>query len=146
MTIIIDTCAHNFSTIKFYSDSMHICVWSNFSNVSTILPLYMTDLFWGWGNISYSCYQSNHEWLKTYWKRIIRFSICYVEIQLHRVSKFQVVMYFFYLTFICNLIKPHQSNQTRSTTLRNFIGSEYSSYLLFIFLTYNTCIYIIYVA
>jgi hypothetical protein len=99
MTIILDKCAHISNTIKIYSDSMHICVWGNFFNVSTILPLYMRDLFWGCGNISYSCYQSNHEWLKTYRKRIIRFSICYVEIQLHRVSKFQVVMYF----FICQL-------------------------------------------
>jgi hypothetical protein len=122
---------------------MHICVWGNFSNVSTILPLYMTDLFWGCGNISYSFYQSNHEWLKTYWERIIRFSICYVEIQLHRVSTFQVVMYFFYLTVICIPIKPHQSNQTRSTTLRSFIGSEYSSYLLFNFFLLTTHVYLI---
>jgi hypothetical protein len=140
MTIILGKCAHISNTIKIYSNSMHICVWGNFANVSTILPLYMTDLFWGCGNISYSCYQSNHEWLKTYWKRIIRFSICYVEIQL------QVVMYFFYLTAIYIPIKPHQSNQTCSTTLRSFIGSEYSSYLLFNFLTYSTCIYIINVA
>jgi hypothetical protein len=146
MTIILDKCAHISNTIKIYSDSMHICVWGNFFNVSTILPLYMTDLFCGCGNISYSCYQSNHEWLKTYWKRIIRFSICYVEIQLHRVSKFQVVIYFFYLPVICIPIKPHQSNQTRSTTLRSFIVSEYFSYLLFNIFTYNTCIYIIYVA
>ena len=74
---------------------MHICDWGSYSHVSTILPFYMTDLFWGCGNISYSCYHSNHEWLKTYWKRIILYSICYVEIQLHRLSKFQVVMYFF---------------------------------------------------
>jgi hypothetical protein len=146
MTIILDKCAHIFNTIKIYSDYMHKCVWGNISNVSTILPLYMTDLFWCCGNISYSCYQSNHEWLKTYWKRVIRFPICYVEIQLNRVSKCQVVMYFFYLTVICIPIKPHQSNQTRSTTLRSFIGSEYSSYLLFNFLTYSTSKYIIYVA
>ena len=94
-TIIDDVWWQLSTTIKIYSDSMHICVWGNFSNVSTILPLYMTDLFWGCGNITYSCYQSNREWLKTYWKRILRFSICYVEIQLHRVSKFQVVMYIF---------------------------------------------------
>ena len=54
-------------------------------------------------------------------------------------------MYFFYLTVNCIPIKPHQSNQTRSTTLRGFIRSAYSSYLLFYFLIYNTCIYIIYV-
>jgi hypothetical protein len=94
-TIIDDVWWQLSTTIKIYSDSMHICVWGNFSNVSTILPLYMTDLFWGCGNITYSCYQSNREWLKSYWKRILRFSICYVEIQLHRVSKFQVVMHFF---------------------------------------------------
>ena len=125
---------------------MHICDWGSYTHVSTILPFYMTDLFWGCGNISYSCYHSNHEWLKTYWKRVILYSICYVEIQLHRVSTIQVVMYFFYLTVICIPIKPHQSNRTRSTTLWIFIGSEYSSYLLFNFLTYNTCIYIMYVA
>jgi hypothetical protein len=142
MTIILDKCSHISNTIKIYSDSMHICAWCNLSIVSTILPLYMTDLFWGCGTFSYSCYQSNHEWLRTYWKRIIRFSICYVEIQLHRVSKFQVVMYFFYLTVICIPIKPHQSNQTRSTTLRSFIGSEYSSYLLFNFFLLTTHVYI----
>jgi hypothetical protein len=141
MTIILDKCAHIFNTIKIYSDSMHICVWGNFSNVSIILPLYMTDLFWGCGNISYSSYQSNHELLKTYWKRIIRFPICYVEIQLQRVSTFQVVMYLFYLTVIFNPIKPHQSNQTRSTTLRSLSVVN----IPLNFMTYNTCKYIIYV-
>jgi hypothetical protein len=63
--------------------------WSytlNFAHVSTNLPLDMAELFRGCGNISYSCCQSNHEWLKTYWKLIILYSISYVEIQLHRVS------------------------------------------------------------
>jgi hypothetical protein len=110
---------------------MYICAWGSFAHVSTILPLDMAELFWGCGNISYSCYQSNHEWLKTYWKRIILFSICYVEIQLHRESKFQVLIYIFYLTVICFPFKSHQSNQTRSTTLRSFIDCEYSSYLFF---------------
>jgi hypothetical protein len=110
--------------------------------VSTNLPIYMAELFRGCGNISYSCYKSKHEWLKTYWKRIILYSICYVEKQLHRVSTFQVLIYICYLTVICIPIKSHQSNQTRSTTLRSFINCEYSSYLCFFnTMTYNTCIH-----
>ena len=63
--------------------------------------------------------------------------------QLHRVSKFQVVMYIFYLIVICIPMQSHQSNQTRSTTLRSFIDCEYSSYLfLFNTMTYNTCIHV----
>jgi hypothetical protein len=48
-------------------------------------------------NIYYCCnYRSNHEWLMNYWKKyIIRCSLCYVEIQLHRVSKFVVLMCIF---------------------------------------------------
>jgi hypothetical protein len=134
MTIILDT-------IKIYSDSMYICAWGSFAHVSTILPLYMAELFRGCGNISYSCYQSNREWLKTYWKRIILYSICYVEIQLHRVSKFQVLIYIFYLTVICNPLKSHQWNQTRSTTLRSFIDCEYSSYYLFLILWHATHVF-----
>jgi hypothetical protein len=80
MTIILDKCAHISNTINIYSDSMYICTWGNFSHVSTILPLYMAELFWGCGNISYLCYQSSHEWLKTYWQRTIGYLICYVEI------------------------------------------------------------------
>ena len=136
MTIRLDT-------IKIYSDSMYICAWGNFAHMSTILPLDMAELFRGCGNISYSCYQSNREWLKTYWKRIIMYSICYVEIQLHRESKFQVLIYILYLTVICIPLQSHQSNQTRSTTLRSFIDCEYSSYLfLFNTMTYSTCIHV----
>jgi hypothetical protein len=43
---------------------------------------------------------------------VIRYSICYVDIQLHRVSKFQVLMYIFYLTVICIPISNH-INQIR---------------------------------
>jgi hypothetical protein len=47
------------------------------------------------------------------------------------------------LTVICIPLKSHQSNQTRSTTLRNFIDCEYSSYLFFFnTMTYNTCIHV----
>jgi hypothetical protein len=80
MTIIVDKCAHTARTINIYPESMYICTWGNFSHVFTILPLYMAELFWGCCNISYLCYQSNHEWLKTYWQPIILYSICYVEI------------------------------------------------------------------
>ena len=145
MTLILDKCAHISNTIKIYSDFMYICAWGSFAHMSTILPLYMTELFWGCDNIGYSCYQSNHEWLNIYWMRIIFYSVCYIEIQLHRVSKFQVLMYIFYLTVICISIKSQQSNQTRSTTLRSVNGCEYSSYLLFNSMTCNTCICIIYV-
>jgi HKD family nuclease len=68
MTIIVDKCAHINNTIKIYSDSMYICDWGSCTHVSTIVPLDMAELFWGSGNISYSCYQSNHEWLNTYSK------------------------------------------------------------------------------
>ena len=47
----------------------------NFAHVSTNLPLDMAELFRGCGNISYSCYQSNHEWLKTYSKFQVLISI-----------------------------------------------------------------------
>ena len=54
--------------------------------------------------------------------------ICYTLfiIQLHRVSKFQV-MIFFYLPAIWMTIKSHQSSQTRSTTWRIFMSCKYSS-------------------
>jgi hypothetical protein len=39
-----------------------------------------------------------HESLMIYYQMIILYSICYVEIQLHRVSKFVVLMYICYLT------------------------------------------------
>ena len=53
MTIIVDKCAHIANTINIYSESMYICTWGNFSHVFTILPLYMAELSWGCGNISY---------------------------------------------------------------------------------------------
>jgi hypothetical protein len=134
MTIILDT-------INIYSDSIYICAWGIFAHISTILPLDMAELFRSCGNISYSCYESNHEWLKTYWKRIILYSTCYVEIQLHRVSRFQVLIYIFYLTVICIPLKSHQSNQTRSTKLRSFIDCEYSSYLFFLILWHTTHVF-----
>jgi hypothetical protein len=87
MTIILDKCAHIKNTIKIYLDSMYVCDLGSCTHVSTILPLYMAELFWGCGNnISYSCYQSNHEWLNTYSKRIILYSICYLDIQLEYQS------------------------------------------------------------
>ena len=64
-------------------------------------------------------------WRKKHWC-IIFYLICYVEIQLHRVSKFVVLMYICYLTVICIPIQSHQSNQTCSTALRNFISCQYS--------------------
>jgi hypothetical protein len=42
-----------------------------------------------------------HESLMIYYQMIILYSICYVQIQLHRVSKFVVLMYICYLTDIC---------------------------------------------
>ena len=80
---------------------MYIYISCSFAHVSALSQLYMADLYGGCGNISYSCYQSNHEWLKTYWKRIILYSTCCGEIQQHRVSEFVVLMYIFYLTVTC---------------------------------------------
>jgi hypothetical protein len=57
-----------------------------------------------------------HESLMIYYQMIILYSICYVQIQLHRVSKFVVLMYICYLTDICIPIQSHQSSQARSTT------------------------------
>jgi hypothetical protein len=60
-----------------------------------------------------------HESLMTYYQMIILYSICYLEIQLHRVSKFVVLMYICYLTDICIPIQSHQSCQARSNNLTN---------------------------
>jgi hypothetical protein len=68
-----------------------------------------------------------HESLMTYYQMIISYSICYVEIKLHIVSKFVVLMYICYLTVICIPIQSHQSNQARSTTWRTSNGCNYSS-------------------
>jgi hypothetical protein len=57
-----------------------------------------------------------HESLMTYYQIIILYSICYVEIQLHRVSMFVVLMYICYLTDSCIPIQSHQSKLARSTT------------------------------
>jgi hypothetical protein len=66
------------------------------------------------------------------WRLMIIYSICYVEIHPHRVSQFQALTYIlFYFTVICIVIKSHQLNQIYSTTLRSFIGCEYSSYYSF---------------
>ena len=63
------------------------------------------------------------------WRLMIIYSICYVEIQPHRLSQFQALTYIlFYFTVICIVIKSHQLNQIYSTTSRSFIGCEYSSY------------------
>jgi hypothetical protein len=62
--------------------------------------------------------------------------------QLHRVSKFQVVMYIFYLTVSCITMQSHQSNQTRSTTLRSFIGVNIPLVCFINVMTYNTCIHV----
>jgi hypothetical protein len=128
MTNILDKCAHISNTINIYSDSMYICTWGSFSHVSTILPLYMAELFWGCGNICYLCYQSSHEWLKTYWQRTIRYLICYVEIYTNYIE-YQSFKYW-RIFFIWQLY-VFQCSQTRSRTLRTLIGYEYSSYLFF---------------
>ena len=33
------------NTVKIYSDFMYICAWGIFAHASTILPLYMAELF-----------------------------------------------------------------------------------------------------
>jgi hypothetical protein len=69
----------------------------------------------------------NHESFMIYYQMIILYSICYVQIQLHRVSNFVVLMYICYLTDICIPIQSHQSGQARSTTWRTSNGCNYSS-------------------
>ena len=87
MTIILDKFAHFSNTVKIYSDSMYICAWGNFAHVSTMLPLYMAELFSGCGNISYSYYQSNREWLKTYKKcSIFNIYILYVRLKYNYIE------------------------------------------------------------
>jgi hypothetical protein len=83
------------------------------------------------------------------WRLMIIYSKCYVEIQPHRVSQIQALMYIlFYFTVICIVIKSHQLNQIYSTTLRSFIG-EYVSYDSFLkcydlqcMYMYNLCCFI----
>ena len=74
------------------------------------------------------------------------YSICYVEKQLHRVSTFAALMYILFDSYLHSNIKSHQSNQTRSTTLRNLIGCQYSYYFFDILYILHVYIYIIYVA
>ena len=74
------------------------------------------------------------------------FSICYGEKQLHRVSTFAALMYILFDSYLHSNIKSHQSNQTRSTTLRNLIGCQYSYYFFYILYILHVYIYIIYVA
>ena len=60
-------------------------------------------------------------------------SICYVEVQLHRVSQFQALMHILLnFTVIGIQIKSHLSNQTYSTTLRSFIIIQYAYSALYI--------------
>ena len=56
--------------------------------------------------------------------------MCCVEVQQHRVSQFQILMYICYFTVICIPIQSLQSNQTRSTTCPTLIGCKYSSYVI----------------
>ena len=76
------------------------------------------------------------------------YSIGYVEIQLHRVSTFAALMYIFLFdSYLHSNIKSHQSNQTRSTTLRNLIGCQYSyNFFDILYILQYMYIYIIYVA
>jgi hypothetical protein len=48
-------------------------------------------------------------------------------------------------SYLHSNIKSHQSNQTRSRTLRNLIGCQYS-YYFWHSMTYNTCIFIMCIA
>jgi len=76
------------------------------------------------------CYQSNHEWLKT--KRVWYF-IQYVTLKHNHIEyhsfKYWCIFYLFY-GYLHSNIKSHQSYQTRSTTLRNFICCQYFYFLL----------------
>ena len=59
-------CTANSITIKIKLEFMYICDRGNdFVCVSTILPLYIYQLFWGCGVFRYSFYQSNQKRSKT---------------------------------------------------------------------------------
>jgi hypothetical protein len=72
-------------------------------------------------------------------KCIILYSICYVELQLHRVTKFVVLMYNFYLTVICF---QYKITSIKSDTFNSITKlDQLSIFLLFCWhsMTYNTC-------
>jgi hypothetical protein len=88
-----------------YWDSTYICACGSFAPVSIILPLDMAALFWGCGNTSYSCYQSNDEWLKTYWKRIILFQYARLKYNYIENQSFNYwYIFFIWQLFLCKII------------------------------------------
>jgi hypothetical protein len=89
-------------------------------------------------NISYSCNQSNmNRWWLTI-KCIIFYLICYVEIQLHRVSKFVVLMFIFFIWQL--FVFQYQITSIKSDTFNNITKLyRLSIFLLFCwhYMTYS---------
>jgi hypothetical protein len=92
------------------------------------------------------CYQLNHEWLKTetFWNFIQYVTLIYNHKEYHSFKDWCV--YYLFYSYLHSNIKSHQSNQTRSTTLRNFFCCQYSYFCCWHSMTCNACICIIYVA
>ena len=102
------------------------CIWQSCSEVVATLVIHIIN-------------QIVNGWIPTksvlYFIQCVRLKYKYIEYQIPSIDV--------NLTVICISLKSHQSNQTRSTTLRNFIDCEYSSYLFFLnTMTYNTCIHV----
>jgi len=143
-------------TIKIYSDSMYICAWGNLSHVHTFLtqskyieiiprtyvfvealPMCLLFYHYIWQTCSevvatvviHVINQIMNGWRLTesvlYFIQYATLKYNYIEYQSFKY------WYIFFLTVICIPLKSHQSNQTRSTTLRSLIDCEYSSYLFF---------------
>ena len=56
--------------------------------------------------------------------------MCYVELQLHRVTQFVVLMYNLYLAVICFQYKITSIKSDTIKTLKNLIGCPYSYYFV----------------
>ena len=76
-------------------------------------------------------YQSNHEWLKTeqIWNFIQYATLKYNHIE-YDSFKDWCVYYLFYYYYLHSDIESHQSNQTRSKTLRNVFCCQYSYFFV----------------
>ena len=122
MTIILDKCAHISNTIKIYLDSMYV--------LGVTLPMCL--IFYHY--IRQSCPEvvvtlviHIINWIVNGWRptKSVVYLIQYVRLK-YKYIEYQSID--INLTVICIPIKSHQSNQTRSRTLRSFIGCGYSSF------------------
>jgi hypothetical protein len=71
-------------------------------------------------------YQSNHKWLNTkqFWNFIQYVMLKYNHIEYHSFKDW-CVYYLFYSYYLHSNTKSYQSNQTRSTALRNIFCCQY---------------------